>query len=230
MMPFSYIDFAIASGIFLIFISFLLGKITDYLNMYINKFKISELRLISFTIFKILFGSPGTPSNWEETLEFENVGLMNKLYSIAINVTSMEEIPLDLLINGTLQFDPNCERKIRNNTLRLYNSSSLVPFQLYNQTFCENGYLKSGEIVFESYFLPSETKVFTLYFSSEKNIAPPNYSVEFPSSPQNYIFQAYPIQEFEMISVDKLIGLRKLKYEEVVGNLSKGFGLRVEIE
>ncbi|MEM5836480.1 MAG: hypothetical protein QW451_01035 [Candidatus Aenigmatarchaeota archaeon] len=226
----SYVEFAIASGIFLIFISLILSSVAKHISFYSDELKISELKKTALTLFKILFSSQGIPKNWEENLEVETVGLTSKLYSISINVTSLEENSEIIVVNGTLNFDPNCERRIRNNTLRLYNSSNLLPFKLYNQSFCEGIYLKAGEIVFESHFLPFETKIFTLYFSSEKSVILPNYSVEFPSSLKNYTFQASPIQEIEMISVDKLKGLRELNYEEFLQNFSKGFGLRVEIE
>lgn len=229
-MPFSYIDFIVASGIFLIFFFLVLNSIMNYVNVYTNKIKISELKKIAFMLFKTLFSSPGIPTNWEENLEVETVGLMDKLYLITINVTSLEENPETITINQTLQFDPNCERRIRDNTLRLYNSSALLPFQLYNKSSCEDGYLKAGEIVFESHFSPSETKIFTLYFSSQKSIIPPNYSVEFPSFFKNFTSQVFPAQEIEMISVDKLKGLRELDYEEFLQNLSKEINLRVEIE
>jgi hypothetical protein len=230
-MPFSYVDFAIASGIFLIFLSVFLGHVVNYITSYWNEKEVFELKTVASTIFNTFFADEGLPKDWEKKgLVPVKVGLVGKLYMVVINITETSgNYRENLIINGSIEFDKNCERNILNNTVRLYNSSnSQIPFQLYNQTFCEGGFLKKAEIVFKTSLEPSQSHFFFLYFSSEKNVEASNYSLDF-SVNENYTFQTFPAQELKVISVDKLMALKNLSYEEVLQTIQKGYEFMVEI-
>ncbi|MEM5829789.1 MAG: hypothetical protein QW040_01395 [Candidatus Aenigmatarchaeota archaeon] len=229
-MAFTHVDFAIATGLFFVFISILFSYMISYLVNYRNIAENSELRSIASDFFNSFFTGEGIPSNWEESnLTPVKIGLMDKLYVIIINVTETNgSYRNDITVNGSVDFDPNCVRKIMNNTVRLYDANSQIPFQLYNQSFCGN-FLKKGEVVFKLSLEPYQSKFFFLYFSSEKNVLAPTYSVEFPVNVGNYTFQTYPIQELQAISVDKLLALRNLSYSNVVQTIPKGYVFEVEI-
>ncbi|MEM5879509.1 MAG: hypothetical protein QXU74_03395 [Candidatus Aenigmatarchaeota archaeon] len=231
-MAFSHIDFAIATGVFLIFVGILFGYVVSYLVNYRNIAEASDLRGMASDLFNTFFIGRGIPNNWED-LGFTpvKIGLMNNLYRVFINVTEKNGTQRNnITINGSVYFDSSCSRKVLNNTLRLYNlSNQEVPFQLYNQTFCGGGYLKTGEIVFNVSLQPYQSQFFLLYFSSEKSVVPPNYSLAFPVNETNYSFQTSPVQEFQMISVDKFKALKSLDYGEVLQTIPKGYVFEVEI-
>ena len=230
-MSFSYVDFAIASGIFLIFLSIIFSYLVNYIINYRNIAETSELRGIALIIFKTLFANEGLPRNWEEqNLNPVKIGLISKLYLVVINVTETSGNNREnVVINGSVEFDPNCERDVLNNTVRLYNSSnSQVPFKLYDQTFCDGVHIKKADIAFNSSLNSSQSKFFFLYFSSEKSVEAIEY-LDFPLGENNYTFQTFPIQELQILSLDKLKALRNLSYEEVLQTIPIGYEFRVEI-
>jgi hypothetical protein len=231
-MAFDYIDFIVASSIFLIFVVFLFNQVLNYISNYRNVVETSELKEIASIIFNSFFTDKGLPENWEEqSFVPSKIGLIDNFYLTIINVTDLSgSLRENITINGSINFDPDCNKNIWNNTLKLYDSeNSEIPFQLYNQSFCEGSGLKKGEIVFNLTLLPHESKIFFLYFSSEKNVVPQNYSLDFPVDEVNYTFEVFPVQEFQAISIDKLMGLRNLSYEEVIQTIPKGYNFRVEI-
>jgi len=231
-MAFSYIDFAIASSIFLIFIVLLFNQILGYVSNYRNVVETVGLKEGASIIFNSLFGDKGLPNNWEEeNYSPVKIGLIDDFYLAIINVTDLSgNLRENIAINGSIDFDSDCSKKIWSNTVRLYNSeNSEIPFKLYNQSFCEDLSLKRADIVFNLTLPAHESKIFFLYFSSEKNVVLPEYSLDFPENVGNYTFQVFPVQEFQAISVDKLIRLRNLSYEEIVQTIPKGYNFRVEI-
>jgi len=230
-MAFSNIDFAIAAGLFLVFIGILFGYVVNYLLNYRNIAVASELRGVASDLFNTFFTGKGVPSNWDEqAIVPVKVGLMNDLYRIAINVTETNGTARDnIAINGTIDFDSTCSKNVLNNTVRLYNSSNLeIPFQLYNQTFCSSRYLKTGDLVFNLSLSADQTKFFFVYFSPEKNVTAASYSAVFPNE-TNYSFQTFPVEELQMISIDRLKALRLLNYTDVIQTLVKGYSFKVEV-
>lgn len=228
-MGFTQVDFVIAFGIFMIFTVFLLNYVTSYLTNYRSLTETSEMREVASSLFNTFFTGKGIPSDWEKKgINPVKLGLMDYLYLIIINVTETNGTYREnIVINGSVDFDPSCEKNILNNTVRLYFEDELIPFQLYNQTFC-NDSLKRADIVFNLTLQPYESKFFFLYFSSQESVIPPNYSVQFPQEAKNYTFETYPIQEMQMISVDKLKVLRNLDYEILLQTLPRS-NFRVEI-
>lgn len=231
-MPFTQVDFAIAAGTFLIFIAIIFSYMVNYLSNYQNMASASELRGAVFDIFNTFFTGVGIPGNWyEQSFTPVKVGLMSSLYRVVTNVTETSGANRDnIAVNGTVDFDSGCSRNVLSRTVRLYDSSnSQIPFQLYNQTFCSGGYIRSGEIVFNISLTADQTKFFYIYFSSEKSVAPASYSVDFPINETGYSFQAYPAEDLQMISIDRLQALRLLNYTDVIQTLMEGYKFHLEI-
>jgi len=228
-MAFSNIDFAIAIGVFVVFVGVLFGYVVNYLVNYRNMAASSELTGVATDIFNTFFTSKGVPSNWDElSLPPVKVGLIDSLYRMAINVTGSADIN-NKAINGTLNFDSECSKNVLNETVRLYNSSnSEIPFQLYNQTYCSNRYLRAGDIVFNVTLSAGQTKFFYVYFSPEKNVTNTSYSVVF-SNETSYVFQAFPVEELQTISIDRLKALKRLSFTDVVQTLVTGYDFKMEV-
>ena len=226
----SQIDFAIAVGIFIVFIAIIFSYMANYLSSFSGLLTTSELRSIAQNIFNILFGSKGLPENWEEQNRTPvQVGLITDLYRIPIVAKETNGTERGaIIVNVSLSFDINCEKKAWNSTLRVYEGDVEIKSQAYNQTFCPEGYVNTSNIFFNSSFSASQTKTFFVYFSEEKSIAEPNYSVPFVV-PENFSVWVYPEERLSMLSISKLFALRKPSYEEVVRTLGTEYKFNVEI-
>lgn len=224
------VDFAVAVGLFLIFIAVLLIYLTSYFSSYTGLMSTSELRAIANNIFNALFGSKGIPEDWKGYRTPVKIGLITDLYRIPVIVTETNSTDRGYItINISLSFDIYCENKTWNSTVRVYNESNdEIPSQLYNQSFCSESYLNSSDIVFNSSFSANQNKTFFVYFSGERTIAAANYSIPF-SIPSNFTVKVYPEQELSAISVSRLNVLRNLTYEEVVRTVGTEYEFNIEI-
>ncbi|MEM5790824.1 MAG: hypothetical protein QXP77_02145 [Candidatus Aenigmatarchaeota archaeon] len=208
------LDFTIATGIFLIFFSALISYLTSFRLSSISYISASEKEEISSIILNSLFSGKGIPSNWEQKGIAVKIGLQTELFRIPLIVKEENGTSRFATINISLDFDPNCLKKAWNNTVRVYENETEIPFQLYNQNFCSEQYLKNSTLLFSSYFDTYEEKYFLVYFSDDRGVLPSNYSVQ-PSEMQNFSVSILPEQKFSSISVSKLEALRNLSYEEV---------------
>lgn len=208
------LDFAIATGIFLIFLSLIFSYLSNLRLSSISYLSSSEKTQESLLIFQNLFSGKGVPSNWEEKGKVIKVGLQTELFRIPILVKEENGTSRFATINFSLEFDKNCLKKVWNSTVRVYLNSEEVPFQLYNQNFCSEQYLKNATLLFSSFFQSYEEKYFMIYFSDDKGILPSNYSVQ-PSEMKNFTIKVFPEQKFFSISVSKLEALRNLSYSEI---------------
>jgi hypothetical protein len=223
------IDFAVAVGLFLVFIAILFVYLVNYTTSYIDLTSTSELRTVVYDIFTSLFIGKGIPENWEEyNFTPVKVGLALDLYKVPILVTETNGTDRGyIILNVTIDFDANCENKTWNNTVRLY-SSGEVPMQLQNQIFCSDQYLKKADVVFNASFSANENKTFFLFYSPDKGVAAPEYSFSFPSV-SNFTFVIFPEEKLSTISITKLKGLRNLTYEEVLKTLGTEYKFNLEI-
>ncbi|MDI6798500.1 MAG: hypothetical protein QMD12_00675 [Candidatus Aenigmarchaeota archaeon] len=225
----SMIDFTVAVGIFIVFIAILISYLLNYLTSYSGLLTTSELRSAAYNAFIVLFGSKGIPEKWEEkNYTPVQVGLMTDLHRIPIIVTETNGTDRgDVIINVTLSFDAECENKAWNSTIRVYEGESEIPSQLYNQSFCTADYINRSDLVFNSSFSANQSKTFFVYFSNDKSIAPPNYSLPFTAQ-TNFTIQIYPEEVLPVISISKLLALRNLSYEEVARTLGR-YRFNIEI-
>jgi hypothetical protein len=225
----SKIDFAVATGLFILFWGVLIVGTMNYLENYRNLATSSEMRTIAWNVYNALFASKGVPTNWQDYRYTPvKIGLITDLYRATINITETNGTSRGTItVNATINFDSGCERNIKENTVRLYDSDiTEVQFQLYNQTYCGASYLKAADLAFALALSANQAKFFYVYFSSEKYVTAAGYSVSFQNT-TNYTANVYPIEELKMVSGDKLRGLRNLTVSEVMRTV--GYNFRVEV-
>ena len=212
------LDFAVATGIFLIFFSALISYLTSYRLSSISSLSSLEQEKIS-RIFSSLFAGKGIPSDWEKYNQTPvKIGLETELYRIPILVKEANGTSRNAIINVSLDFDPYCLNKTWNNSVRVYENSTPIAFQLYDQNFCSEQYLRNATLLFNSSFQAYEQKVFWVYFSDDRGILPPNYSLP-QAQTQNFTVQILPEEKLYALSVSKLEALKNLDYEEVLQTL-----------
>jgi hypothetical protein len=194
-------DFVVAVGIFIIIIGISFILVLDYLTKYSQYSKINNLKTIAYNFFLPL-----------------KLNLTTELYKLPVKITEIEGIEKNnTVISLTLSLDEKCEKKAWNSTLRVYEEDKEIEFSLYNQTFCEEGYLKSCDLVFKSNFSAYQTKIFFVYFSKEKDVEEVNYSIPFEES-SGFKVEIFPLQEMKMLSISKLKKLRNISYEDLIKN------------
>ena len=225
----SKIDFAVATGLFIIFWGVLIVATMNYLDAYKNLGVSSEMRTIAWNVYNALFASKGIPTNWQDySYTPVKIGLITDLYRATVNITETNGTNRGTInVNATINFDIDCERNIKENTVRLYDSDmNEVQFQLYNQTYCSAVYLQAADMSFPVTLSASQTKFFYSYFSAEKYVTAAGYSVSFQNT-TNYTASVYPIEELKMVSGDRLKGLRNLSISEVMQTV--GYNFRLEV-
>jgi len=227
----SQVDFAIAVGLFIVFVATLFLYITGYMSSYTGLISISELRTGAYNIFNVLFGGKGIPENWEDYNHTPaTLGLMIDLYRIPVLVTERSGTwRNNVMINASIGFDSGCEKKAWNSTVRVLEDEDEIASQLYNQTFCVDRYLNRSDIVFNSSFSANQTKTFFIYFSGETSIADSSYSLDF-TNPSDFLVQVFPEEKFSALSISKLSALRNLPYEEVLRTLGIEYKFNIEID
>ena len=212
------LDFAVATGIFLIFFSALISYLISYRLSSISSLSSSEQEKIS-RIFSSLLAGKGIPSDWEKYNRTPvKIGLQTELYRIPILVKEANGTSRNAIINVSLNFDPYCLNKTWNNSVRVYENSTPIAFQLYDQNFCSEQYLRNATLLFNSSFQAYEQKVFWVYFSDDRGILPANYSLQ-PSINQNFTVEILPEEKFYTLSVSKLEALKNLNHKEVLQTL-----------
>jgi len=227
----SQIDFIIAVGLFFTFIAVLVLYLLNYITNYTGVSSISELSTVAYNLYTSLFADKGIPRNWTDSGEAPlKIGIAADMYRIPVVVVENSSTNRGLVtLNLSLTFDPTCDNRAWNNSVRVINSTNhSMPIQLYNQTVCRQQYLRTADIVFNSSFNAGESKNFSIYFSHDKNITGSNNSMAFPSL-TNFTFTIYPEETFKIISVERLNALRRLNYSEILNTISKEYYFNVEI-
>ena len=227
----SLIDFAIAVGIFITFITALIGYLINYFVNYQSIGSTSELRTVAYNLFNSLFVDKGVPRDWAESPRVPlKIGLITDMYRIPLVISENSSTNRGIVtLNLSLAFDDGCDKKAWNNSVRIVNSSDIeIPIRLFNQSFCSQQFLRTADLAFNSSFNAAETKNFSIYFSPDKNITAPNYTLTFPSF-VNFTFIIYPEEKLKVVSAERLLALRKLNYTEVLNTLSKDYYVNLEI-
>lgn len=228
----SQIDFAVAAGLFIVFTATIIIIVLNYLINYFNIANVADLRTSAYDFFNSVFSGPGIPANWENSSYLPvQIGLVTNLYEAPIVVNETNGTTrTDLTINVTYNFDSNCLNKAWNTTVRLYDSNNnLVPLSLYNKTYCASSqYLNKSDLVFNVSLSPSSSKTFFLFYSAQQKILPNYASYSFPNS-KNYTAMAYPEMTMKIVSVDKLLALKNLTYDQLAQILSTKFRFYFEV-
>jgi hypothetical protein len=229
----SKIDFAVATGLFFTVIAVVLLYLVNYMSSYTGIATTSELRTVAYDIYNSLFTGEGVPSNWEDA-DFTplKVGLATMLYRLPVRITDTGGAARsNATINITISFDPACTNRTWNDTVRVYDSDNREQtFGMYNTSFCPSAgrYVNRSEIVLNVTLAANGQKTLYVYFSPDKAVLPPNYTMPFINS-TNYTVIAYPEDELDVLSVEKLAKLRSLPYAEVVHTLGTDYEFSVEV-
>jgi len=227
----SQIDFVIGAGLFILFTATIIILLLNYLNNYFSTSSIIDLRTLAYDAFYSIFSAPGIPSNWENSSYAPvKLGLTTNLYQVPFMVTETNGTARNnILINATFNFDSACQNKAWNTTVRIYdNSNNPVPLTLFNQTYCSGQYLRTADAVFNVTLSPNSQSRFLMYYSPQQKILPNFASYSYPST-TNYTVTIYPEITLQTISVDKLLALRNLNYEQVVQSLSGSSKFYIEV-
>ncbi|MCS7106193.1 MAG: hypothetical protein NZ942_02675 [Candidatus Aenigmarchaeota archaeon] len=204
------VDFVVAVGIFVIVIGISLSFVLSYLVKSSQFTQLENLKTISKNIFFYL------KSN-----------LTTKLYKLPVRIVEISgDEKLDEIVNFTVIFDENCEKKAWLSSVRVYEKDKETEFSIYNQTFCEENYLKKADIVLRTNFSAFQEKIFFVYFSGEKEIKEVSYNIPFQTA-SGLKVEVFPLQELEMLSISKLKELRNISYDELVKILAHNFYLEV---
>lgn len=228
----SQIDFAIGFGLFIVFVAALFIYITSYLSSYTGLISSSELRTVAYDIHNTLFGNKGIPVNWEKFNYVPvKVGLISDLHRMPVVISEANNTDRS---NATLNFsvvlDSGCSNKAWNNSIRIYNVSNVeFPFRLYNQSFCSQWYVNSTDIALNLSILANSNKTFFIYYSSDTEIAAPNYSIAFPINASNYSVKTYSEETLTAMSVSKIRALRNKSYSEVAYTLGTEYDFKIEV-
>lgn len=227
----STLDFAVAVGLFFTFIAVLIVLLLNFLVNYTSLTSTSELRTVAYNFYLSLFLDRGIPRNWTESGNLPlKIGLVTDFYRVPVIVAENSSTNRgNVTLNLTIPFDANCENRAWNDTVRIVNASNLeIPSRLFNQTFCRQQFLQKADIVFSNSFNSGESKNFSIYFSLDKNITAPNYTLPFPTF-VNFSFTIYPEEKLTVVSAEKLIGLRRLNESDVLNTLGKDYYFNIRI-
>ena len=176
----NYIDFAIASSIFLIFFGVALIFSTNYFSNLSGLTKTSEFRSVSENFFKIFFESKGVPEDWDENYSVApvKIGLAEDLYLVSIlvketNGSSRTNEP----VIARIVFDEDCQNKSWNNSVRMYDEDwNQINLEMSNTTFCTSQYLNQSNITWNVNISANQNKKYYLYYSPDNGITNPNYT------------------------------------------------------
>jgi len=227
----SQIDFAIAVGMFIVFIAVVIIYITNIIGSYQTLFINSELRTVSEDLFNTFFSGKGVPSDWEDyNMSPVKIGLVTHLYRLPLVVYEGNgTVRNNVSINVSVTFDSTCGKTAWNNTVRVYDSSNaLIPLQLYNQTFCSSQFLTSADVVFNATIPANQQKNFFVYYSDDKNITGSNYTLDFTGA-HNLTVLKYPTERLNVISVAKMKAMKGLTYSEMIQSVGSQYGFNIEI-
>jgi hypothetical protein len=181
----NYIDFAIASSIFIIFFGVALMFSTNYFSNLSSLTKTSEFRSVSENFFKIFFESKGTPENW---YDYSNtpvkIGLAEDLYLVSVlvretNGSSRTNEP----VTSQIIFDESCQNKSWNNTVRIYDEDwNQINLETSNTTFCNSQYLNQTNITWNVNISANQNKKYWVYYSPDNGITNPNTTLTYNTS------------------------------------------------
>jgi hypothetical protein len=139
--------------------------------------------------FQLIFGSHGVPENWQENSNVSPVelGLMEYIYRVPVLVIDVDnKTRVNDLVKVNIIFDEDCENKTWNNTIRVFDDNlNEISFKTYDGTYCNNQFLKQANLYWKMNISANERKVFYIYYSSDKYVSAPNYTLTY--STQNWI-------------------------------------------
>lgn len=222
---------ALAAGIMIVFLAFIISSMVGYINSYTGIASTSELQGVAKSIFNSLFTSKGVPSNWENSTNLPlRFGLATDLYRIPIIVREINNTERgNVSVNMTVSFDSNCANTTVGSTIVLYdNNNNYMPVALFNETNCAGTYLKQSDIVFFLTLNASQSRSFYLYYSPDDDITVTRPTIAFPTT-TNYTVTIYPSQQMTQISAAKVIGMNSTNYTQFLQTIGTGYRINITI-
>lgn len=158
------------------------------------------------------------------------LGLSTNLYEVPFIVNETNGTArTNYTINVTFNFDSGCSNKAWNTTARIYDTSnSPVPVNITNITYCVSGYMKNADLVFNITVGANSSAELFLFYSSGQKILPNYVAYAYPTA-LNYTIKKYPEMTLQSVSVDKLLSLRNLSYDQVAQTLSNNYKFYFEV-
>ncbi len=222
------IHFSIALAIFLLLTAFILREYVSFVIEQENREQSVETKVKALQVLKKIL-SPGIPSNWTRE-NVQQVGVFDYIYRKTVIIKEADGIDRGyILVNlSNFTFDDDCSKMILNSTVRVYEYEEEIPFTLFDQTFCEGGYLKNATLVLNTSFSPYQSRTLFIYFSSDTEILPANYSLPFNTA-TGFNVTVYPTERMLWLSVRKLRELRELDYLQAINTLLTGNEFYLEV-
>ncbi len=182
----SYVDFAIAVSVFVIFFAVVIIVATNYFSNLASLNKRQEYKQVATNYFNQIFTKKGTPSNWEDDPNNAPVelGLADSLYQTPILVIENGNLlRSNEPITTRIVFDEDCTNKVWNNTFRIYDEdNNATKYELSNVAFCTSQYLKEANITWAANLSANEEIRYYAYYSGNDDITGPGYSISFSTS------------------------------------------------
>jgi len=171
----AWMDWLVASAIFLPLLAYSIFAANQQLSAKVGM-QTYEVKLKVVEYWRQFFETFGSPSDWSANY-WESIGLAMPLYKLTLVVKEQAGIARSLEpVDIHVVFDPSCEQRALNSTVRLFSKGVETPFSLYNISYCSPSYLKEANIVFLANVSANETAVYYLYFSNDSAILPPSYT------------------------------------------------------
>jgi len=175
----NYIDFAIASSVFIIFFGVALIFSTNYFSNLSSLTKTSEFVSVSENFFKIFFESKGIPENWDDYSNTPvKIGLAEDLYLVSVLVKETNDSSrTNEPVTTQIVFDENCQNKSWNNSVRIYDEDwDQINLEISNTVNCSSQYLNQSNITWNINISANQNKKYYLYYSPDNGITNPNYT------------------------------------------------------
>jgi len=209
-------------------ITYIIIQATNILIQKISQINLYTLRGVVLSFENSLFSNEGLPSDWEKSLNVVKIGLMKNLYRVKIKVEEIDGKSGYFIFNFSYEFDKNCSKNITLSSIRIFDENGLIPFSIFDQSYCFENYLKSASLAANISLNARETKILEMYFSDEEV---KDVYFEVPSNANSNVkVLLLPLEEFQMLSFSKLRGLRNLNYYEVKAILETNYNFRIEVE
>lgn len=225
----SQIDFAVATGLFITFVALLVISVVNYVTNFNSLTTTSELRTVAYDFFNSLFGSKGLPTNWENsTTQPAKYGFSGNLYRTPILVSDRSGTLRNLTINASLTLDFYCQLKAWNDSVRVYNDTKELAFQLYNQTFCNTRFVNTTDIAFNITSAANQQQIVYVYYSGDTNVQNITYNISF-SNTTNVETIVFPQEIIASNLVSKVNAFRNKTLDDVIKTLSTVYKLNIRI-
>ncbi|MBI2547597.1 MAG: LamG domain-containing protein [Candidatus Aenigmarchaeota archaeon] len=165
------ISFIVAISVFLIFVALVLVSTINYFTRTPESVTIIELRDKTKSLFDILFGSSGIPTNERVTTDLYRIPLLLQ----ETNGTNR----VNEIVSLSVAFDDLCNKLMSwNNTVRVYDQQfNELPSKISYQEFCSGQWLNTSIVSFIVNISANENKKVYVYSINNTNTSAPNHNI-----------------------------------------------------